>query len=141
MFERIVKEPSYQEAKANLALAYKSIGEIERSLNIYKNLEFVDPGLKSKFNYGNTLITIGNFEEGWINYEYRWKVTPYNQGNMAISGQAGEREKYVALWREQGIGDDIIFLSLCRKLKRCAAAYRYMWIHVYKPYASVPCPR
>ena len=33
----VSEEPSYHEAKANLALAYKNIGKIEKSLDIYKN--------------------------------------------------------------------------------------------------------
>ena len=54
----------------------------------------------------------------------------------------GERGKRVALWKEQGIGDDIIFLSLVPEVKEmCEHIYQYMWIHVYKPYASVPCRR
>ena len=54
LFERIVsEEPAYQEAKANLALAYKSIGEIERSLNVYKKLKFVGSGPKKQ---GSTIV-------------------------------------------------------------------------------------
>ena len=39
---------------------------------------------------------------------------------MAISRQTimeRRRGKHVALWREQGIGDDIIFLSLVPEVK------------------------
>ena len=36
----VSEEPSYHEAKANLALAYKNIGEIEKSLNIYRKLKY-----------------------------------------------------------------------------------------------------
>ena len=34
------EQPSYQEAEGNLALAYKNIGKLKKSLNIYRNLEF-----------------------------------------------------------------------------------------------------
>ena len=41
LFKEIVSEqPSYQEAKANLALAYKNIGKIEKHLIFIENLEF-----------------------------------------------------------------------------------------------------
>ena len=54
----IAEQPSYHEAKANLALAYRRVGKIERSLRIYKELEFHGSwSLKAKFNYGTTLIT------------------------------------------------------------------------------------
>ena len=38
--EILTEQPSYQEARANLALAYKSVGRLKRSLNIYKNIDY-----------------------------------------------------------------------------------------------------
>ena len=54
LLEQILsEEPSYEEARANLALAYKSTGKIEKSLNVYKDLKFVSSGSqKARFNYG-----------------------------------------------------------------------------------------
>ena len=115
------EEPTYQEAKANLALAYKNIGELKKSLNIYWNLEYRGSwSVAAKFNYGTTLVTIGNFEEGWKYYEYRWKVSPGNKATWPFQEKPvwkGERGKRIALWKEQGIGDDIIFLSLVPEVK------------------------
>ena len=122
LLEGIISEqPSYQEAKANLALAYKNIGKIKRSLNVYKRLDFSGSwSLRARFNYGTTLITSGSYEKGWEYYEYRWKVTPHNKVTWPIQDRPiwkGERGKRVVLWKEQGIGDDIIFLSLVREVK------------------------
>ena len=122
----VSEEPSYQEAKANLALAYKNIGETKKSLNIYKNLEYRGSwSLVAKFNYGITNVTIGNFKEGWKYYEYRWKVSPGNKeiwpfgDNPLWKGEKGSR---VVLWREQGIGDDIIFLSLLSEVQEMCSS-------------------
>ena len=119
--EILAEKPSYQEAKANLATAYKSIGKLEKSLNIYKNLDFHDPwSFKAKFNYGIALITNQNFENGWSYYEYRWKTLPQNKTIWPFPDKPlwrGEKGKRVVLWREQGIGDDIIFLSLVSEAK------------------------
>ena len=41
--EILTEKPSYQEAKANLAIAYKGVGNLKKSLNIYKNLDFHGP--------------------------------------------------------------------------------------------------
>ncbi len=122
LLEEILREqPSYQEARANLALAYKSVGRLKRSLNIYKNLDFHGSWSdKAKFNYGTTLITNKNFEKGWGYYGYRWKTPPQNKVTWPFPDKPlwqGERGKPVALWREQGIGDDIIFLSLVPEVK------------------------
>ena len=119
--EIITEQPSYKEAWANLALAYKSIGKSKKALDIYKNLDFDGPwSHKAKFNYGTTLINNQNFENGWHYYEYRWKTSPQNQVIWPFQDKLlwrGERGKHVALWREQGIGDDIIFLSLVPEVK------------------------
>ena len=115
------EEPTYQQAKANLALAYKNIGELKKSLNIYWNLEYRGSwSVAAKFNYGTTLVTMGNFKEGWKYYEYRWKVSPGNKATWPFQEKPvwkGERGKRIALWKEQGIGDDIIFLSLVPEVK------------------------
>ena len=117
----ICEEPSYKEAEANLALAYKNIGKLDKSLSIYKRLDYSGPwSLKAKFNYGTTLVTVGQFEEGWKNYEYRWKVFPLSRSKWPVQNKLiwkGEKGKRVVLWKEQGIGDDIIFLSLVSEVK------------------------
>jgi len=122
LLEIIVSDqPSYEEAKANLALSYKNIGKVERSLEVYKILNFSGSwAQKARFNYGTTLITNGSYEEGWRYYEYRWKVSPHNKVTWPFQDKPlwkGERGKCVVLWREQGIGDDIIFLSLVPEVK------------------------
>ena len=74
------EEPSYHEAKANLALAYKNIGKIEKSLDIYRKLEYRGPWSSgARFNFAITNVTSGYFREGWDDYEYRWKVSPGNK--------------------------------------------------------------
>ena len=119
--EILAEQPSYQEAKANLAIAYKGVGKLEKALNIYKNLDFHGSwSLKAKFNYGITLISNQNYEYGWRYYEYRWKTSPQNKTVWPFPDKPlwkGERGKRVTLWREQGIGDDIIFLSLVPEAK------------------------
>ena len=122
LLEVIVSEKdSYQEAKANLALAYRRVGKIDRSLKVYEKIVFDGPwSLKAKFNYGTTLITNEGFEEGWRYYEYRWKILPQNKLTWPLKDKSiwkGEKGKRVVVWKEQGIGDDIIFLSLVPEVK------------------------
>ena len=66
-------------------------------------------------NLGNTEITIKKFKEGWEKYEYRWKVDPGDKVVWPLKDKPlwdGKSASGVLLWREQGIGDDIIFLGL-----------------------------
>ena len=63
---------------------------------------------------------LGRFAEGWKYFEYRWKVSPQNKVVWPFQDKPvwkGEREKRVVLWKEQGIGDQIIFLSLLPEVK------------------------
>ena len=49
------------------------------------------------------------FAEGWKHYEYRWIIEPESMKTSSKpSWWNGELNKKV-LWREQGIGDDILF--------------------------------
>ena len=70
-------------------------------------------------------LKLGNFKKGWENYEYRWKVSPHNEVKWPFPDKPlwqGERRKRVALWREQGIGDEIIFLSLIPEIKEMCSS-------------------
>ena len=69
-------------------------------------------------NIGVTFLTLGKFKEGWEKYEYRWKVDPGDKVVWPLKGKSlwdGETKRRVLLWREQGIGDDIIFLGLVQE--------------------------
>ena len=64
-------------------------------------------------------------EEVWKYYEYRWKVTPHNKVVWPLPDKPlwrGEKGKHVALWREQGIGDEIIFLGLIPEVKEMCSS-------------------
>ena len=65
-------------------------------------------------NLGNLYLMIGQFSIGWEKYDFRWKVFLW-QGDMAIQNRElweGQDGKKLLLWKEQGIGDDILFLGL-----------------------------
>ena len=115
-FRWILKEnPSYHEGRVNLAVTLKSVGKYEESLLEYKNLVTHNKSNIGNFHLGLTLLSMGRYEEGWSNYEYRWKVSPLVNAIWPIKGKDiwhGEKDKDVVLWREQGIGDDILFLGL-----------------------------
>ena len=91
------------------------MGKHEESLVEYKKLVVSSKSDISHFHLGLTLLSLGRYKEGWINYEYRWKVSPLDNAVWPIRNKGiwnGEKAKDVILWREQGIGDDILFLGL-----------------------------
>ena len=58
---------------------------------------------------------MARFEQGWESYESRWHIDPLDKVYRPFQNReiwAGQKDKKIVLWKEQGIGDDIIFLSL-----------------------------
>ena len=108
-------QPNHQNSYYNLALIKKEQGLNEEAIDFLLKVFDLNPE-HSEANYLNWLIyaRLGRFAEGWKFFEYRWKVSPQKGIIWPIQDRPvwkGERGKRVVLWREQGIGDDIIFLS------------------------------
>ena len=117
----IEQKPDYIEARSNLALAYKAIGNYESSLKEYQRAIEVKKTPIGSFHIALTLLSLGRFSLGWEKHEYRWQVDPLNKFIWPINNRElwqGEEDKKIVLWREQGIGDDIIFLSLVREASK-----------------------
>ena len=65
------------------------------------------------------------FQEVWKYYGYRWKVSPGKDLIWPFQGRPlwkGEKGKRVVLWKEQGVGDDIIFLGLVSEVKEMCSS-------------------
>ena len=110
------KNKNYSEAVTNLAYAFKRKGDYDRAVKYYQEALKLPKKLpQSNFNLGTSLLSCKRFAEGWEKYEYRWKVDPGDKVVWPLNKTPmweGEKDKSVFLWREQGIGDDIIFLGL-----------------------------
>ena len=119
-------EENFIQAKINIAALNQIQGNVEKANRIYTDLAKEHPeNAEILYRKSALAIQLGNFREGWQDYEYRWKVFPMNRTTRSIEGKPswkGERGKSVSLWREQGIGDDIIFLSLIPEVKEMCAS-------------------
>ena len=118
----IVVDPKHIGSYHNLALIYEERGQIKEGLDIAKQvLKFETSHPKINHSIGIMSLLLGRFEEGWKYYEYRWQFAPHNKVTWPFPDKPvwkGERQKRIALWKEQGIGDDIIFLSLVPEVKK-----------------------
>ena len=75
----------------------------------------------AKLNLSYCLLIKKDLEKGWRYYEYRWYadtnvnvVWPFDKDKIWKGEEGGE----LVLWREQGIGDDILFLGMAPEAKR-----------------------
>ena len=123
MFTKAIKlDPKHIGSLHNLALIYKERGQVEEALNVLKDIVNFGTIHPVQFlSIGIWNLQLGRWKEGWKYYEYRWEVSPSNKVKWPFPKKflwKGQTGKKVALWREQGIGDDILFLSLVPEVKK-----------------------
>ena len=74
------------------------------------------PGFaEAHFEAGMTHLTLGEFEAGWKEYEWRWKTGTFADKRREFArplwlGEAGVSGKTILLHAEQGFGDTIQFI-------------------------------
>jgi len=109
-------------AKLNIASLYLLEGNIDEATRVYVDIE-EEQSDNPEVLYKKSVFALKmeNFKEGWRYYENRWKVFPMKTIKWPIQNKPvwqGERGKRVSLWMEQGIGDQIISLSLLSEVKQ-----------------------
>ena len=100
----------------NLANAYKANGDIDTAIKYYNKVINNNPdAYDALFNKSICLFLNGDFKNGWKYYSYRWQTSylsrvPLQQDKPTWNGK--QTNKIVLIWPEQGIGDQIMFLSM-----------------------------
>ena len=119
-------DPSYLEARFNLASLEVKEGNIDKAIILYENLIYIRPNeinsvsLEAiKFNLSNLYLWVGKLKLGWdysefgfhpqVPPEYRRK--PGRTFKAKRWGGVIEKDKTILVWREQGVGDEIMYLS------------------------------
>ena len=114
-------QPNHQNSYYNLALIKKEQGLNEQAIDLLlKVLDLNPTHAEANFIKCQIMLKTRHMRTGWRYYEYRWKTSPQNEVIWPFPDKPlwkGENGKRVALWREQGIGEDIIFLSLVPEVK------------------------
>lgn len=119
------------QAKINIATLYQLEGSEDKANEIYNDLAKKQKGNPDiLFRRSTFAFKQENFEEGWKYFEYRWKVFPMNKIVWPIQNKPlwkGEKGGRLVLWKEQGIGDQIILLSLVPEvLDMCGSVSVYV---------------
>ena len=120
-YERaILLKPNYPEAYNNLGVVQRELGMLEESENSYKKAIKLSPDYADAYNnLSFTLLLKNDFKNAYNFSEWRWK-TKYNIGKKLITKKPlwkGEDNKRVLIWKEQGIGDEIMYCSILSELK------------------------
>ncbi|MGL6077028.1 MAG: tetratricopeptide repeat protein [Fimbriiglobus sp.] len=123
-------EPHSHESFGNYALCLAMLGRVPEALTWYDEaLRRKQDAAEVRFNRAIAYLSIGDFERGWVEYEWRWR-TDQMKGqtrNLPTKPWRGEPlvGKTILLHTEQGHGDTIQFLKLVPQLKALGAK---VWI-------------
>lgn len=115
--EVIEKNPTNPESYNNLGLIFKEQRRFDEAIQCCQQSLGLSPHYPdARANLGFLQLITQDFQTGWANYDWRWKVGnphPYFRDHEASlwTGNSipGER---LLVWGEQGIGDTILFSSM-----------------------------
>ncbi len=129
-------KPDHQNSYYNLALIKQEQGLNEEAIEFFLQVLDLNPEhndakyntavpQNSYYSIGILKLQLGCFREGWEYFEYRWKVPQFSSVKSPFPDKPvwkGEKGKRVVLWKEQGIGDQIMFQSLMREVKKMCSS-------------------
>jgi len=106
---------------SNLAGCYINDGRPEEALKWADKALEIDPELPQAGNHrGLALLELGRFAEGWPAYEARKNLPQFDRRPYNCPEWDGSPVGTLAIHGEQGLGDEIMFLSLVPQIReRC----------------------
>jgi len=111
--------PLYAEAHSNIGFCLSEKGHLEAAISSYQQAIKINPDYADAHrNLGIAFLTNERFEEGFKLNEWRWKSGQI-VGKPLITSKplwSGEEGQAVFVWKEQGIGDEIMFASIIPEL-------------------------
>ena len=116
-------QPTHIEAYNNMGNAYQEQGELKPAIQAYHKAIKIQPNFaEAHNNLGQILLLLGNFHQGWEEYEWRWQCrnSPAGERNFPqpLWNGSNLHGKSILVWTEQGIGDEIMFANLLDSLKK-----------------------
>jgi len=117
----ISMRPSFVEAHNNLGTALMELGRFSDANTAFEKAIAIDPECaEAHHNRSLVLLLKAQFEQGWAEYEWRWKHAGFSTPLRPFSQQwwngSAEGVAKLLVWAEQGIGDEVQFSGLIRHI-------------------------
>jgi Flp pilus assembly protein TadD len=118
--EALRLRPGYPEALRNLGNTLMAVADPIGATACYEELLRLNPdNPDAHLARAIARLVLGDYERGWPEYEWRWKVAeftprPYPQPRWDGASLAG---RTVLLWAEQGLGDTIQYARFAAGVK------------------------
>ena len=114
-------DPAFAAAWTDLGLTLLDAGEPDEAVGAGRRAVQVAPDdAEAHWKLAYALLTQGNLEQGWLEYEWRWRDRDAHQKRFDFAPWDGQLApgRRLLLWAEQGIGDEIIYSSMVGDLVR-----------------------
>ncbi len=108
-------QPDSAKTHHSLGLVFVQMGKQDRAVQCFQKALSVDPDYAdAHLSLGLSQLLLGNFEQGWAEYEWRWQVAhmqsaKFNCRQPLWLGKEPLSGKTILLHFEQGFGDAIQF--------------------------------
>lgn len=121
-FEKALElKPDYIQALRNLAITYPFVDRYDEAVECFQKLLKLGPVMDDYVRYSYLKIQLGDFEEGWKYFEYRFKqdYMPVEYPEIDKPRWEGQKliDKTLLVQYEQGFGDTIQFLRYLEQVK------------------------
>jgi tetratricopeptide (TPR) repeat protein len=109
-------QANYVEALCNLGAAWQKTQQLEAADRCFAQAMTIKPAYAPAFwNQALLKLLQGDYAQGWLLYEWRWKVPPLSAAQRHYTqplwlGDADIQHKTLLLYPEQGYGDFIQFV-------------------------------
>jgi hypothetical protein len=113
----LLLKPDSAEVYVNLGNIFRAQGELDSSLTCYRRALSFNPELaEAATAEAAVLLLRGDFAAGWIGSEWRWDTLDNETPMRAYRWPRWKGEPLpsgkLLVWREQGVGDEIMFAGL-----------------------------
>jgi thioredoxin-like negative regulator of GroEL len=110
-------QPQSPEIHTNLGNIFHAQDKVDDAIASHQRALALKPDLaEAHYNLGLAQLLKGDFASGWPNLEWRWRTKDHETPMRAYPQPQWTGEKLASgrllIWREQGVGDEIMFAGL-----------------------------